>query len=209
MFIAVIFALVAAQSAASASVSTPPTPANGPSGWIFASDYPPEAQRQGLEGSVGFTLAVDAAGAVSGCTVTASSGAPQLDSLTCALLSARARFTPARDAAGSAVAGTYSSRIRWTLPDTGPPVVLRPVDVSNSPAPLETNATIEVDSDGIITRCIAARASYQNVLPPPDICGSYPTGARFGPPTVRNGHPVRRRVVIQLHREDTFFRVDR
>jgi TonB family protein len=79
-------------------------------------DYPDAAVREGAEGRTGFTLNVDARGRVTNCTIEQSSGSTLLDEVTCRLMMTRARFLPARDVAGSAIADTYSSTINWVLP---------------------------------------------------------------------------------------------
>jgi TonB family protein len=93
--------------------------ANLPS--LFSSDdYPAAAVRAGEQGAVGFRLEVDKAGRVAGCAITASSGSAALDATTCRLLSARARFTPARDRKGRPVADSLTGRIVWKLPEPEP-----------------------------------------------------------------------------------------
>jgi protein TonB len=54
---------------------------------------------------------------VKGCEVTASSGSSDLDAATCANVAKRARFNPATDESGARVAGSYSSAVRWEIPD--------------------------------------------------------------------------------------------
>jgi TonB family protein len=80
-------------------------------------DYPAAAVRAGEQGTVEVKLSVGANGRVTNCVVTSSSGSSALDSTTCRLLTARARFTPATDSAGSPVAAEVTHRQRWRLPD--------------------------------------------------------------------------------------------
>lgn len=91
-------------------------PSGDPGNWALDNDYPVEARRAGHEGVVVFRLTVDAAGAVSRCEVTTSSGSPVLDATTCQLMRERARFKPARDERGRAIAATYSNRVTWRIP---------------------------------------------------------------------------------------------
>lgn len=84
--------------------------------WITTDDYPPSAIRAEEEGVVGIALRIGADGRSQSCTVTASSGHASLDQATCRLYQRRARFIPARDDAGAAVAATFTDRIRWQLP---------------------------------------------------------------------------------------------
>ena len=84
--------------------------------WISTDDYPPSALRAEEEGVVGISMRIGTDGRVESCTVTAPSGHASLDQATCRLYQRRARFTPARDDAGTPVAATFTDRIRWQLP---------------------------------------------------------------------------------------------
>jgi TonB family protein len=95
---------------------TPPEPRRRMSSWVTRDDYPPAAMRADQQGNVGFRLEIDATGFPTGCTVWQSSGVPVLDTATCSLMMRRARFTPARDAAGTAVPGVFVNGIAWILP---------------------------------------------------------------------------------------------
>ena len=89
-----------------------------------------------------FRLDVDPSGAVAGCTVTGSSGSALLDRTTCDLLRARARFEPARGRRGRAVASTWTSHIRWRIPED---------ELLAKPGSEVT--TIEVQPDGKVISC--------------------------------------------------------
>ncbi len=95
---------------------TGPQPIN-PVRWITYSDYPPAALRLNEQGHVFFMLDVSAKGKVTRCTITTSSGSLILDRQTCALMHARARFKPAKDASGVAVPSNWSSYSTWRIPD--------------------------------------------------------------------------------------------
>jgi TonB family protein len=88
---------------------------------VTPDDYPPEALRAGAAGLTGFRLDVDESGQVTQCTVTKASGTASLDQAACASLQARARFAPAIGKTGKAIASTYSSAVRWSLPIGAPP----------------------------------------------------------------------------------------
>lgn len=77
------------------------------------SDLPEDLRktRIGAEITVRYRIGVD--GRVSGCTVVASSGRPDLDARTCALITARFRFRPARDAAGQPVPFVMTETQGW------------------------------------------------------------------------------------------------
>lgn len=98
-----------------ASAQTGPVPID-PASWITHEDYPADALEQGLFGTVEVAFTVDAVGRATACTTIKSSGSVQLDELTCAAMIARARFQPARDASGKAVAGTSLRRVRREKP---------------------------------------------------------------------------------------------
>jgi len=55
-------------------------------------------------------------GRVVDCTITSSSGSPDLDAATCTNVTRRARFKPALEN-GQPVQATYSNRIRWVIPE--------------------------------------------------------------------------------------------
>lgn len=98
-------------------VSKTASPKNEPGRWIRSDDYPSQARREGREGVVGVSLRIGVDGNVSTCQVTRSSGAQTLDEATCRLIQRRARFRPATDTSGQSVEGSYSTSVRWVLPD--------------------------------------------------------------------------------------------
>jgi TonB family protein len=122
-----IFLLLAVATAFPASpapavAETPKEPARARANlasYLTAADYPPAAIRAGEQGTVHFRLDVGTDGRVTGCTITESSGSSILDSTTCRILYARARFIPATDAAGKPVPDRVASTIRWVIPEDG------------------------------------------------------------------------------------------
>jgi TonB family protein len=105
-----------ASMTATSLTATSVTPKGDVSRWVVVEDYPGNAKREGREGTVGFRLAVGNDGKVFGCTITTTSGHSDLDAATCASMTKRARFEPAKDSSGNAVAGSYQSRVSWKLP---------------------------------------------------------------------------------------------
>lgn len=83
--------------------------------WITPDDYPSRALREGWSGTTRLHLLVGSDGRVESCAVTASSGHTELDSVACAKVTERARFSPARDTTGAAGAGTYDGAIHWRI----------------------------------------------------------------------------------------------
>lgn len=95
-------------------VKTRAEPARDPVTWLSPNDYPREAMIAGERGQAVARLDIGADGAVTGCAIVQSSGADSLDKVTCTLLRKRARFHPARDAAGKPVPSIWVQRFRWS-----------------------------------------------------------------------------------------------
>ncbi|WP_328600551.1 energy transducer TonB [Pontixanthobacter aquaemixtae] len=93
-----------------------PTPRGSPGNWASTRDYPSRALREEREGVTRFRVNVGANGRVTNCTVTGSSGHSDLDQETCKLVTRRGRFNPATNGDGNDVAGTWSSAVRWQIP---------------------------------------------------------------------------------------------
>jgi protein TonB len=93
-----------------------PTPKGNPANWATTNDYPTRALREEREGTTSFRVSVGPDGRVTGCTVTSSSGSPDLDEATCSNVTRRARFNPATDGEGQPTTGSYSNRVRWVIP---------------------------------------------------------------------------------------------
>lgn len=92
-------------------------PRNDPKRWVTTEDYRGNWIRQEMTGRARFRLEIAADGRVANCAITGSSGHPALDAATCALVSRRAKFQPARGSEGEPVAGSYSNAIDWRLPE--------------------------------------------------------------------------------------------
>lgn len=93
-----------------------PSPKGNPANWATTNDYPTRALREEREGTTSFRVTVGPDGRVTGCSVTSSSGSPDLDDATCQNVTRRARFNPATDGEGQPTAGSYSNRVRWVIP---------------------------------------------------------------------------------------------
>lgn len=89
----------------------------GQSSWAgrIQSNYPTRAAREEREGRVGVRVTINAEGRVSSCTVTSSSGSPDLDEAACDGMTRYARFNPALDDAGNPTTGSYSTAIVYRL----------------------------------------------------------------------------------------------
>lgn len=92
-------------------------PRGKPGLWVTPNDYPAAELRLEHSGVTRFRLSVGIDGRVKDCMVTGSSGWPALDATACAKLGARAKFDPALDSTGARVEGSYSSSVRWQIPE--------------------------------------------------------------------------------------------
>jgi len=91
-------------------------PKGNPASWATTDDYPSRALREEKEGVTRFTVTVGTDGRVTNCTVTGSSGTPELDDAACRAITRRARFAPATDGEGNPRTDTYSNSVRWQIP---------------------------------------------------------------------------------------------
>ncbi len=92
-------------------------PRGNPGLWVTPNDYPTQDLREEHTGVTRVRLAIDREGRVAGCEVTASSGWPRLDTTACDKLTSRARFEPAMDETGAKVLGSFSTGVRWQIPE--------------------------------------------------------------------------------------------
>jgi len=84
--------------------------------YVKDTDFPEEGIRKGVGGTTAFALLIDEKGMIADCTVIETSGQAMYDSQSCALLKKRARFTPARDAAGKPHKDSVIGKISWIVP---------------------------------------------------------------------------------------------
>ena len=94
----------------------PAVPKGNPASWATTNDYPTRALREERAGTTSFRVSVGPDGRVTSCSVTGSSGSPDLDEATCSNVTRRGRFAPATDGEGNPTTGSYSNRIRWVIP---------------------------------------------------------------------------------------------
>ncbi|VXC56240.1 conserved hypothetical protein [Sphingomonas sp. 8AM] len=113
--------------------------------WMGADNYPPAAIRAGEQGRVVAIVAVDATGHPTACRIDVSIGSPTLEKGTCALILARGRFTPARDAKDRAIASEVTFPIRWVLPGDG--------DNRQPSGPLDFATIMTIAADDTIAGC--------------------------------------------------------
>jgi TonB family protein len=168
----------------------PTTPLGNPGTWATTNDYPVAALREERGGVVSFRLTVDATGQVSDCTITSSSGSPDLDVVTCALVTQRARFQPATDAKGKNTIGSYSNRVRWIIPDDIKPDPFFGPDGRFQAG--EMTYRFFIEPDGSTSDCVLIINDTAETLAQPE--GPCLVTMPYKPFLDENGKPVRKRV---------------
>ncbi len=92
-------------------------PRNNPGSWVTEDDYRSSWINREMVGTARFRLEIAASGKVEQCTITGTSGHAELDRATCDLVTRRARFDPAKDSTGAKIGDSYTSSVRWQLPE--------------------------------------------------------------------------------------------
>jgi len=101
-----------ARNASDVTGSVPPVVADAD---VMAVNRPADRSPRSGEARVAIILDIDEAGAVTRCQVAQSSGYPQLDSLTCDTMAKTARFHPAHNKDGEAIASQYRTIVTFRL----------------------------------------------------------------------------------------------
>jgi TonB family protein len=181
------------------------------SGDITDDDYPAGALARAEEGIVAVRLSIDAAGLITGCAITSSSGHAELDAATCRLTRERFRFRPARNAKGKAVPDTISTRLVWRLAEAAPPplpplpappgVVQRARILAQPDGGLDYPAAalrlnqqgrsaliLEIGADGRVANCIVRQSSGHGSLD--EAACAVAMKERFKPGLDAAGRPV-------------------
>ena len=78
-------------------------------------DYPVNALFSEKGGTVRVVLLIDERGRIADCSVVGTSGVAGLDAQTCALLTKRAKLTPAQDTSGKPTRDVFTTSIGWTV----------------------------------------------------------------------------------------------
>jgi TonB family protein len=147
-------------------------------------------------------LGVDQAGKVTSCAVQTSSGNAALDAATCAVMTTRGAFTPAKDAGGKPVASKYTMPVRWSLPKGG---AASPVELTAATRlDLEIAVELSLDGDGKVLTCRVLTSTPPSfVTAPGDACQQFRPGTQGGPALRRDGKPVPSTVVQRMTRKVT------
>jgi len=101
--------------AVQASLTRWATPLSDPARWLGTRDFPTKSLENGHNGLVQFRLDVDETGKVSTCRVLYRTNPDDFADLSCKLISQRAKFAAALDAAGKPVRSYYISKILWVV----------------------------------------------------------------------------------------------
>ena len=182
--------------------ATGPIPLSRPGGWASDADYPPAALQRKATGISGFKLTISVLGVPARCEITRSSGDPDLDAATCALMMNRARFKPATDRSGLAIVSTFVSSVRWQSPliTSAPGPVQPPASFAlTPPTPGHLVESYDIRADGTLTDCTVVvsgamtdNPAYKN---PEALCLRF---VHYKPVLDASGKPVRTHFVIDL-----------
>ncbi len=91
------------------------SPAEWLRGRITPDDFPNSVYRHGARFQLASRFIIGTDGRVESCSVTESSGNPDIDATTCRLIVERYRFRPARDPAGNAIREEQSRHHYWGM----------------------------------------------------------------------------------------------
>ena len=94
-----------------ATIATWPKPKGSITSWFNYRDYPGEALRKDLSGAVRFRLAIDATGSLTDCVIQSSYSDPSFPEKVCSEFLRKAKFEPARNAAGEGVASYWNNTV--------------------------------------------------------------------------------------------------
>lgn len=143
-----------------------------PQTWFNSKDNPKTAMRVAERGHVAYTIDVAADGSPLRCTPEEKT---DLDQDVCTLVMKRARFLPAKDDAGRAVAGSYEAVASFLMPgkqrsrpDRSKLVVAVDSLPDGATSPAFARVAFLVDSTGAISQCAplaAERRRFQQSLP--------------------------------------------
>lgn len=163
----------------------PPKPAEDPASWVTTNDYPSRSLRNVEDGTTTFRLEINPSGQVIGCIIVATSGHPALDAKTCQLMIERGRFLPGLNAGGKPIAGTWSSRTRWVIPERDVAIRLTPDSIVS---------TFVIEKDGIPSNCRTTKNGVEIV----DISfrNACIHGAKYTPYVDEQGNPIRKQVTL-------------
>ncbi len=83
------------------------------SSWVRAEDYPSSAVKNNEFGITLLTVTIGVDGSINDCTISSSSGYPDLDDAACHAILRRGKFLPALDPTGTPILSKYSRQVIW------------------------------------------------------------------------------------------------
>jgi len=165
-------------------------PRMNPGLWVTNNDYPTAALRAEQEGTVGFRVTVGIYGLPTKCEITSSSGVPVLDARSCELVMRRGRFYAATDPEGRPIEGTWSSRMRWIIPE--PQII----ELQKHPVPGVSVIAFTIDKVGFAKDCrLVSGADPETFISFVMPCDGE---QKFPVYTDAQGNPVERKVRISI-----------
>ena len=90
-----------------------------------------------------------------------------------------------------------SALLAPAAPQAGAPPT-KPIELRGHIRQTEAASELIVEADGLVSECRRVPRIYDNVLPPPDICSSFPVGSRYSAPATYKGRPMRRKVKVSI-----------
>jgi protein TonB len=133
-------------------------------------DYPSSALQRGEQGAVIPEILVNPNGHVELCTIAASSGYPDLDSTTCAIIRERTKFSPPIGPNGEPVYSLNRVPIGWGIGGPLQFAVNPDMELSINQAPAGVQLPVSVfikflrTPDGSVTSCRAAQAASPELV---------------------------------------------
>jgi protein TonB len=166
-----------------------PKPIGDPGAWITTDDYPAEALAKDVSGTTLVELVIDDTGRVTQCRTGESSGSVELDATACALIKARGRFTPGKDANGNTVESLYRQRVAWIMP--------KDAVLAIPPKPDVLAVAVDVNEAGIIEACEVLEG--KNLVGPGMLnpCLRYAVGAKIRRAANADGKIVPYRIITR------------
>jgi TonB family protein len=175
---------------------------------ISKEDYPASALAAGEQGTSMFTLDIDDAGNVQGCSITTSSGSVVLDQQAC-VISARWKFQPARDINGKPTLGRTKHSLAWRLPKGTPSVTAESIRPALNPFEKAGSftLTLDFDAEGKMADCaVEQKGEFLTTATTPNFMARACDEGRnrsIKPFVDAEGKPEARRVIFRMGVEHT------
>jgi len=130
---------------------------------VLPNDYPVLSRRNGDEGTTRFKIVTSGDGRIRDCSITLSSGHPELDAQTCTAFRQRAKFRVSGAANEPNGLYAYSQTVRWIMPASPPRPLFLGTKVTESTTTIDGRTRCKF-SDGLVL-FVAAGAGCTQDLP--------------------------------------------